>query len=226
VDATTPSATADGLCLRDCGAASLSLAWASRVDEGLGRLGPVESSFRSCPQGWPLHGLRIDADVRTGQRWRHRSGRARRRKLSQVVRRAAGAASARTGVRTSNCVTGGVKNVHWAGVRLRDIFARSEPHSTAHGLQFVSQRFRPSTICARQGEYPRRMLAYEMDGKPLLESTVRRYVAREFPRCTAKGRQVASAAFSNMVRRQSLGTGQLGLRTATRGSDARTDTET
>ena len=68
-----------------------------------------------------------------------------------------------------HCVTGWtVKNVHWAGVRLRDIFAEAKPRFDAHGLQFVSAEVPyVDYLTLDQGLIPDVMLAYEMDGKPL-----------------------------------------------------------
>ena len=42
-------------------------------------------------------------------------------------------------VSTFHCVTGwSVKNVHWGGVRIRDVLAQAAPKREAHGLRFVS----------------------------------------------------------------------------------------
>ncbi|HEY3462353.1 MAG TPA: molybdopterin-dependent oxidoreductase [Gaiellaceae bacterium] len=72
-------------------------------------------------------------------------------------------------VSTFHCVTGwSVKNVHWAGVRIRDVLARAKPHSAGHALQFTSMEVPYiDYLTLRQAELHDVMLAYEMDGKPL-----------------------------------------------------------
>jgi DMSO/TMAO reductase YedYZ molybdopterin-dependent catalytic subunit len=72
-------------------------------------------------------------------------------------------------VSTFHCVTGWVvKNVHWGGVRLRDVLATSSPHPSAHALEFVSAEV-PYTdyLTLEQAELHDVLLAYEMDGVPL-----------------------------------------------------------
>jgi DMSO/TMAO reductase YedYZ molybdopterin-dependent catalytic subunit len=72
-------------------------------------------------------------------------------------------------VSTFHCVTGWtVDNVHWRGVRFRDLLARARPHPAAHALRFVSAE-QPYTdyLTLKQALLPDVMLAWEMDGKPL-----------------------------------------------------------
>ncbi|HEV2592268.1 MAG TPA: molybdopterin-dependent oxidoreductase [Gaiellaceae bacterium] len=72
-------------------------------------------------------------------------------------------------VSTFHCVTGWtVKNVHWGGVRVRDVIAAAKPHATAHAIRFVSAEH-PYTdfLTLQQASLGDVMLAYEMDGKPL-----------------------------------------------------------
>jgi DMSO/TMAO reductase YedYZ molybdopterin-dependent catalytic subunit len=61
-----------------------------------------------------------------------------------------------------------VKNVHWAGVRFRDLLAMARPRPSASVLTFVSAE-RPyiDTLTLAQTRLADAMLAYEMDGKPL-----------------------------------------------------------
>jgi DMSO/TMAO reductase YedYZ molybdopterin-dependent catalytic subunit len=68
-----------------------------------------------------------------------------------------------------HCVTGwSVKNVHWAGVRIRDVLAAAKPHSSAHALEFVSMEVPYiDYLTLKQASLHDVMLAYEMDGKPL-----------------------------------------------------------
>jgi len=68
-----------------------------------------------------------------------------------------------------HCVTGwSVKDVHWAGVRFRDLLANARPHARAQVLTFVSaERPYVDTLSLDQAFLDDAMLAYEMDGKPL-----------------------------------------------------------
>ena len=72
-------------------------------------------------------------------------------------------------VTTFHCVTGWtVPNVHWAGVRLNDIYDRVLPQPEAGALQFVSAEYPyVDYLTMQQSLLPEVMLAYEMDGKPL-----------------------------------------------------------
>jgi len=74
-----------------------------------------------------------------------------------------------TQISTFHCVTGWtVPDVHWAGVRLTDIFAQARPLPEAGALQFVSAE-QPYTdsLTMRQARLHDVMLAFEMDHKPL-----------------------------------------------------------
>jgi DMSO/TMAO reductase YedYZ molybdopterin-dependent catalytic subunit len=68
-----------------------------------------------------------------------------------------------------HCVTGwSVDNVHWAGVRFRDLLAAAGPQAGGTVLQFVSAEVPyVDTLTLQQAELHDVMLAYEMDGKPL-----------------------------------------------------------
>jgi DMSO/TMAO reductase YedYZ molybdopterin-dependent catalytic subunit len=72
-------------------------------------------------------------------------------------------------VSTFHCVTGWtVEDVHWAGVRFRDLLTLVKPKPQAHALRFVSAEvpFEDSLTLA-QAQLVDAMLAYEMDGLPL-----------------------------------------------------------
>jgi DMSO/TMAO reductase YedYZ molybdopterin-dependent catalytic subunit len=72
-------------------------------------------------------------------------------------------------VSTFHCVTGWtVQNVHWAGVRVRDVLAAARPSPAAHALRFVSME-EPYVdyLTLEQAALADVMLAYEMDGRPL-----------------------------------------------------------
>jgi DMSO/TMAO reductase YedYZ molybdopterin-dependent catalytic subunit len=68
-----------------------------------------------------------------------------------------------------HCVTGwSVDNVHWAGVRIRDLLAAAGPQVSGKVLQLVSAEAPyVDTLTLRQAELHDAMLAYEMNGKPL-----------------------------------------------------------
>ena len=69
-----------------------------------------------------------------------------------------------------HCVTGWtVDNVHWRGVRFSDLLAKAHPLPHAHALQFVSaEEPYVDYLTLNQANLPHVMLAWEMDGKPLL----------------------------------------------------------
>ena len=72
-------------------------------------------------------------------------------------------------VSTFHCVSGWtVQNVHWAGVRFRDLLAAARPRPQARALRFVSAEV-PYTdsLTLEQAHLRDAMLAYEMDGRPL-----------------------------------------------------------
>jgi DMSO/TMAO reductase YedYZ molybdopterin-dependent catalytic subunit len=68
-----------------------------------------------------------------------------------------------------HCVTGWtVNNVHWAGVRIKDVLARARPQASGHALRFVSMEVPyDDYLTLGQASLHDVMLAYEMDGKPL-----------------------------------------------------------
>jgi len=73
-------------------------------------------------------------------------------------------------VRDFHCVTGwSVDNVHWRGVRFQDLLGKARPHPNARALQFVSaEEPYVDYLTLAQATMPDVMLAWEMDGKPLL----------------------------------------------------------
>jgi DMSO/TMAO reductase YedYZ molybdopterin-dependent catalytic subunit len=73
-------------------------------------------------------------------------------------------------ISTFHCVTGWtVNNVHWGGVRMHDVLAAAKPHPSAHALEFVSMEVPYiDYLTVKQASLHDVMLAYEMDGKPLL----------------------------------------------------------
>ena len=73
-------------------------------------------------------------------------------------------------VSTFHCVTGWtVKNVGWGGVRLNEVLKLASPKPEAHALEFVSAEVPyVDSLTVQQAGLQDVMLAYEMNGKPLL----------------------------------------------------------
>jgi DMSO/TMAO reductase YedYZ molybdopterin-dependent catalytic subunit len=68
-----------------------------------------------------------------------------------------------------HCVTGWtVDNVHWGGIRMKDLVEHVKPSFGAGAIQFVSME-KPyiDYLTLDQALLPDVMLAYEMDGRPL-----------------------------------------------------------
>ena len=74
-----------------------------------------------------------------------------------------------TEIRDFHCVTGWtVPNVHWAGVRLTDVFDRVKPTEAAKGVQFTSAEIPyVDSLTVQQASLRDVLLAYEMNGQPL-----------------------------------------------------------
>ena len=72
-------------------------------------------------------------------------------------------------ISTFHCVTGWtVKNVHWAGFRIKDLLAEVKPHAGATAIRFVSAEPEYNdSLTLDQAMLADVMLAYEMDGGPL-----------------------------------------------------------
>jgi len=72
-------------------------------------------------------------------------------------------------VSTFHCVTGWtVENVHWRGVRFKDLFAQAKPRPYAGAVQFISSEVPYIDYLTLDETYLKdAMLALEMDGKPL-----------------------------------------------------------
>jgi DMSO/TMAO reductase YedYZ molybdopterin-dependent catalytic subunit len=77
-----------------------------------------------------------------------------------------------TQVSDFHCVTGwSVDDVHWRGVRFRDLLAEAGLRFEAKALRFVSaEEPYDDTLTIPQAMSPDAMLALEMDGKPLSEA--------------------------------------------------------
>jgi DMSO/TMAO reductase YedYZ molybdopterin-dependent catalytic subunit len=72
-------------------------------------------------------------------------------------------------VSTFHCVTGWtVQDVHWAGVRFRDLLAAVDPLPSARAIRFVSaERPYEDSLTLPQALLPDTMLAFAMQGQPL-----------------------------------------------------------
>jgi len=70
-----------------------------------------------------------------------------------------------------HCVTGWTVNgVHWGGVRFKDLLTAAKPLPGAHALQFVSaEKPYVDYLTLEQAMLSDVLLAWEMDGKPLLQ---------------------------------------------------------
>jgi DMSO/TMAO reductase YedYZ molybdopterin-dependent catalytic subunit len=73
-------------------------------------------------------------------------------------------------VSTFHCVTGWIVNdVHWGGVRFSDLLAKAGPLPAAHAAHFISAEVPYDDYLELSDlALPDVMLAYEMDGQPLL----------------------------------------------------------
>jgi DMSO/TMAO reductase YedYZ molybdopterin-dependent catalytic subunit len=170
VDEPTPKRYGRGLFLATVAGGLSSLAWAKPVWTTVSAaLGPVESFVPFVPQGWRIYTVSGSMPTFDRATWRLEIGGLVDHKLSFSYDELRALPRAHQ-VSDFHCVTGWtVKNVHWAGVRLRDVFVEAKPQFDAHGLQFVSAEVPyVDYLTLDQGLLPDVMLAYEMDGKPLL----------------------------------------------------------
>jgi len=147
VDAPTPKRYGRGLFLATVAGGLTSIAWGKPVwTKVSAALGPAESLVPFVPQGWRIYTVSGSMPTFDRATWRLEIGGLVDRKLSLSYDDLRALPRAHQ-ISDFHCVTGWtVKNVHWGGVRLRDVFAEAKPH---------------------QGRIPDVMLAYEMNGKPL-----------------------------------------------------------
>ena len=148
-----------------------SLLWGKPVwDAATGLLRPVRDALPPglVPSGWRIYTVAATMPTFDRKTWRlqidgrveqpHSLSYAELLKLPRAEQ-----------VSDFHCVTGwSVKNVHWGGVRLRDLLAAARPRLEGTVLGFVSAE-KPyfDTLTLRQAELHDAMLAYEMNGKPL-----------------------------------------------------------
>ena len=166
----TPHRIGRGVFLVTVAGGVSSLLWGkSAWDRVSSALSPVESAIPLVPtQGWRIYtvsGSMPHFDERT---WRLDVGGHVQTPISLSYRDLLALPKAEQ-VSTFHCVTGwSVKNVHWGGVRLKDVLAHAQPRANAHALEFVSDE-KPYVdfLTVQQASLADVMLAYEMDGKPL-----------------------------------------------------------
>jgi len=132
-------------------------------------IAPVESLVPVLPSGgWRIYTVSGSLPRFEEGTWRLEVGGHVRRPVAFTYRELLALPKAEQ-ISTFHCVTGwSVKNVHWGGVRLRDVLARASPLPSAHALEFVSaERPYVDSLTLEQSSLQDVMLAYEMDGRPL-----------------------------------------------------------
>ena len=132
-------------------------------------LSGVEAAVPLVPSGWRIYTVAATMPKFDPKTWRLRIGGLvdHPLELTYDELRALPQASQ---VSDFHCVTGwSVDNVHWGGVRFEDLLAKAKPHAKAHALQFVSaEEPYVDYLTIAQASLPDAMLAWEMNGKPLL----------------------------------------------------------
>jgi DMSO/TMAO reductase YedYZ molybdopterin-dependent catalytic subunit len=128
----------------------------------------LPSQVRSVlPSGWRIYTVAATMPV-FDPRWRLRIDGSVERPVTLTYEQLRALPRAEQ-VSDFHCVTGwSVKNVHWAGVRFRDLLAAARPRASARALTFVSaERPYVDSLTLEEAYLKDAMLAYEMDGKPL-----------------------------------------------------------
>jgi DMSO/TMAO reductase YedYZ molybdopterin-dependent catalytic subunit len=147
-----------------------SLLWGKTVwDHVSHAVSPVESFVPLVPSGgWRIYTVSGSLPGFDEATWRLRVGGHVRKPVSLSYRQLLALPKAEQ-MSIFHCVTGwSVKDVHWGGVRLRDVLARASPLPSAHALEFVSaERPYVDSLTLEQSSLRDVMLAYEMDGRPL-----------------------------------------------------------
>ena len=170
MDGSEPKRYGRGLFLATVAAGLTSLAWGkpvwSRVSAALS---PAEGLIPFVPtSGWRIYTVSGSMPSFDPATWRLNVGGLVERELS-LSHSELLALPRVTQVSDFHCVTGWtVKDVHWTGVRITDIFAKVKPTPEANGLQFVSAE-KPylDYLTMEQALLHDVMLAYAMNGEPL-----------------------------------------------------------
>ncbi len=131
-------------------------------------ISPVEAALGPT-SGWRIYTIADTMPTFDPATWRLRIGGLveRPQELTYADLRALPQASQ---VSVFHCVTGWtVDGVHWRGVRFADLLARVRPLARAHAIEFVSaEKPYVDYLTVEQALLSDVMLAWEMDGKPLL----------------------------------------------------------
>jgi DMSO/TMAO reductase YedYZ molybdopterin-dependent catalytic subunit len=148
-----------------------SLVWAKPVwDFVAGAAGPLENSLPASlfPNGWRIYTVADRMPTFDPATWRLSVDGLVEQPLAlsydELLRM-----PRKEQVSTFHCVTGwSVKNVHWGGVRFRDLLAAARPRTGAAALTLVSaEKPYVDSLTLGQARLADVLLAYEMDGKPL-----------------------------------------------------------
>jgi DMSO/TMAO reductase YedYZ molybdopterin-dependent catalytic subunit len=147
-----------------------SLAWGKTVWSHVSKaVGPAESLVPLIPTGgWRIYTISGSMPTFDPATWRLDVGGLVEKPVSLTYAHLRALPRAEQ-VSTFHCVTGwSVKNVHWGGVRLKDVFDLVRPVPSAGALQFVSaEKPYVDFLTMQQAVLHDVMLAYEMNGKPL-----------------------------------------------------------
>jgi len=170
-DETTPRRYGRGVFLATLAGGLSSLFWGKAAWNSVsGVVSPVAGAIAPIlpTSGWRIYTISGQMPVFDPATWRLSIGGLVERPTALTYDQLRGLPRAEQ-VTTFHCVTGwSVKNVHWAGVRIRDVLAAARPLSSAHALEFVSME-QPYVdyLTLDQASLGDVMLAYEMDGQPL-----------------------------------------------------------
>jgi DMSO/TMAO reductase YedYZ molybdopterin-dependent catalytic subunit len=140
-------------------------AW-SRVSHAIS---PIESALGPT-SGWRIYTVAATMPRFDPASWRLRIGGLVEQPMELSYDELRGLPQA-SQVSVFHCVTGWtVDGVHWRGVRFRDLLAKAKPLPHAHAIQFVSAEVPyVDYLTLGQANLADVMLAWEMDGKPLLQ---------------------------------------------------------
>jgi DMSO/TMAO reductase YedYZ molybdopterin-dependent catalytic subunit len=159
-----------GLFLATVAGGVSSLAWGKSVWSHVSKAaGPVESLVPLVPTGgWRIYTVSGSMPTFDRATWRLDVGGLVEKPVSLTYAHLRALPRAEQ-VSTFHCVTGWtVKNVHWGGVRITDVFDLVRPVPEAGALQFVSaEKPYVDYLSIKQVRLHDVMLAYEMNGKPL-----------------------------------------------------------
>ncbi len=159
-----------GLFLATVAGGVSSLAWGKSVWSHVSKaVGPAESLVPLLPTGgWRIYTVSGSMPTFDRETWRLDVGGLVEKPVSLTYAHLRALPRAEQ-ISTFHCVTGWtVKNVHWGGVRIKDVFDLVRPVPSAGALQFVSaEKPYVDYLSIKQVQLQDVMLAYEMNGKPL-----------------------------------------------------------